>query len=94
MGIQGRESSERREGGDEVSHLNWLLTKVKDGKGCRVHEAVEKVQDRAIRICALETGSRIGTADPLHVQSSQKTHDFYATKHISEMVLSDAFWAV
>ena len=51
MGIQGRESSERREGGDEVSHLNWSLPKVEDGKGCRVYEAVEKVQDQAIGVC-------------------------------------------
>ena len=28
------------------------------------------------------------------VQSNQKMHDLYATKHISQMVLPDAFWAV
>ena len=28
------------------------------------------------------------------VQSNQKMHDRYATKHISQMVLPDAFWAV
>ena len=28
------------------------------------------------------------------VQSNQKMHDLYATKHISEMALPDAFWAV
>ena len=28
------------------------------------------------------------------VQSNQKMHDLYATKHISEMVFPDAFWAV
>ena len=26
-----------------------------------------------------------------HVQSNQKMHDLYATKHISEMVFPDAF---
>ena len=31
---------------------------------------------------------------PSHVQSNQKMHDLYATKHISQMVLPDAFWAV
>ena len=28
------------------------------------------------------------------VQSNQKLHDLYATMHISQMVLPDAFWAV
>ena len=28
------------------------------------------------------------------VQSNQKMHDLYATTHISQMVLPDAFWAV
>ena len=28
------------------------------------------------------------------VQSNQKMHDLYATLHISQMVLPDAFWAV
>ena len=28
------------------------------------------------------------------VQSNQKMHDLFTTKHISEMVLPDAFWAV
>ena len=28
------------------------------------------------------------------VQSNQKMHDLYATKHISEMFFPDAFWAV
>ena len=30
----------------------------------------------------------------LHVQSNQKMHDLYATKHIFQMALPDAFWAV
>ena len=29
-----------------------------------------------------------------YVQSNQKMHDLYATKHISEMVLPVAFWSV
>ena len=28
------------------------------------------------------------------VQSNQKMHDLYATKHIFQMALPDAFWAV
>ena len=28
------------------------------------------------------------------VQSNQKMHDLYATKHISQMVFPRAFWAV
>ena len=30
----------------------------------------------------------------VYVQSNQKMHDLYATKHISQMDLPDAFWAV
>ena len=29
-----------------------------------------------------------------YVHPNQKMHDLYATKHISEMILPDAFWAV
>ena len=31
---------------------------------------------------------------PNHVQSNQKMHDLYATMHIFQMTLPDAFWAV
>ena len=30
----------------------------------------------------------------MEVQSNQKMHDLYATMHIFQMVLPDAFWAV
>ena len=29
----------------------------------------------------------------VHVQSNQKMHDLYATMHIFQMALPDAFWA-
>ena len=29
-----------------------------------------------------------------YVQTNQKMHDLYATKHIFQMALPDAFWAV
>ena len=34
------------------------------------------------------------TIQSVKVQSNQKMHDLYATKHISQMALPDAFWAV
>ena len=38
--------------------------------------------------------SKVKFKMPAYIQSNQKMHDLYATKHISEMVLADAFWAV
>ena len=38
------------------------------------------------------SGALLGTN--IDVQSNQKMHDLYATMHIFQMALPDAFWAV
>ena len=37
---------------------------------------------------------QLNRSENLDVQSNQNMHDLYATKHISQMALPDAFWAV
>ena len=40
------------------------------------------------------SGAALDMTHSISVQSNQKMHDLYATMHIFQMALPDAFWAV